>query len=122
MESGDPRVGPSARQVIQTAVTGGDAFVCPISFWEIGLLAKKGRISLGISTSAFRSIVLQGGYVERPIDGTDAIAMANLPNFHADPADCLLVATARNAGLTLVTADMKILSWSGSLHRLDCRQ
>jgi PIN domain nuclease of toxin-antitoxin system len=48
--------------------------------------------------------------------------MVMLEQFHADPADRSIVAVARNAGLTLVTADGKILGWQGQLDRLDARQ
>ena len=37
-----------------------------------------------------------------------ALAVANLPPLHRDPFDRLLVAQARGAGLTLVTADNDI--------------
>ena len=121
MEAADPRLGSNAKQAVQAAVVRGEAIICPISFWEIGLLARKGRISLGVTLSAFRLTVLRGGYVERPIDGSDSVEMASLQNFHADPADCLLVATARNNGLTLVTSDRKILSWPGTVSRMDSR-
>jgi PIN domain nuclease of toxin-antitoxin system len=121
IEYGDPRLGSQTKQAIRAAVTHGAAFVCPITFWEIGILAARGRFTLGVSLSVFRRIVLQGGYIERPIDGNDTVAMVALPNFHADPADCLLVATARNAGLTLVTSDRKILTWSGNVNRMDSR-
>ena len=121
LEYGDPRLGPSTKQTVQAAVARGDAFVCPITFWEIGLLVAKRRMSLGIALPAFRTRVLQAGYVERPIDGQDTVAMATLPNFHADPADRLLVATAQNDGLTLITSDAKILAWTGTLSRMDGR-
>jgi PIN domain nuclease of toxin-antitoxin system len=122
IESGDPRLGAQARRAIETSLVRGEAFVCPIVFWEIGLLVGKGRLWLDVKLADFRQTVLQGGYVERPIDGNDTVAMADLENFHADPADRLLVTTARNSGLTLVTADRKILAWPGTLRRMDGRR
>ncbi len=42
-----------------------------------------------------------------------AIDAANLPgSFHPDPADRLIVATARAHGATLLTTDAKILAYS----------
>ena len=48
-------------------------------------------------------------------------APTTLPNFHPDPADRIIVATALE-GHRLLTADELILGWSGSLDRLDARE
>ena len=64
---------------------------------------------------------LTAGYIERPITGLDTMLMAQLRDFHADPADRLISAVAINAGLTLLTADEKILRWNGQLQRIDSR-
>jgi PIN domain nuclease of toxin-antitoxin system len=52
---------------------------------------------------------------------TDRIAAAQLENFHADPADRLMVATVQELGATPLTADEKILAWPGQLDRRDAR-
>ncbi len=51
----------------------------------------------------------------------DTILQAQLIGLHKDPADRLLVAVSINAGFRLLTADEKILAWSGKLDRIDCR-
>lgn len=35
-----------------------------------------------------------------------------LPDFHGDPADRLIVATAMTLGIPLITADDKIIRWN----------
>ena len=55
------------------------------------------------------------------MDGEIGIRAATLPDFHADPADRLIVATALE-GHRLVTADRRILDWPGQLSRLDATQ
>ena len=55
--------------------------------------------------------------VEIPMDGKIGIRAASLDDFHGDPADRLIVATAL-AGHRLTTADQRILDWSGKLNRL----
>jgi PIN domain nuclease of toxin-antitoxin system len=50
------------------------------------------------------------------------IAAAALIDFHPDPAACFIMATALLHGATLVTADDRILAWSGTLRRHDARQ
>ena len=57
------------------------------------------------------------GMVEIPVDGKTGLRAAGLAEFHPDPADRLIVATALE-GHRLVTADKRILDWSGELDRL----
>jgi len=56
--------------------------------------------------------------VALPRLGIDA---ALLEDFHGDPADRLITATAKRLGATLLTADERILAWSGDLTRADAR-
>lgn len=55
------------------------------------------------------------------MQGDVAIAAAELSGFHKDPADRLIVATARDEGARLLTSDRLILAWAGSLERIDAR-
>ena len=66
--------------------------------------------------------MLAEGVREVPVDGEVAIAAAELPDFHKDPADRLIVASARDEGARLLTADRQILGWAGMLARVDARQ
>ena len=65
--------------------------------------------------------MLEAGLKEMPVDGQIGIRANNLPNFHPDPADRIIVATALQ-GHRLVTADELILRWNGSLDLLDARE
>ena len=82
------------------------------------MLVDKGRIRLSDDIHTWRGEHLEQGVVEIPIDGDIGIRAAGLTDFHADPADRLIVATAL-AGHRLVTSDRRILGWSGSLNRLN---
>jgi PIN domain nuclease of toxin-antitoxin system len=93
----------------------------PISFWEIALLVRKGRLRLIQSLGAWRRDLLKRGVIELPLGGATCIAAGQLEHFHADPVDRLIVATAQELGATLVTADEKILAWPGRLDRRDAR-
>lgn len=52
-----------------------------------------------------------------PVDGNIGVRAAELTGFHGDPADRIIVATALG-GHQLVTADRRILEWSGAVNRL----
>ena len=117
MRAGERRLGPIARRAIDRAWMNGEVAVSAISFWEIALLREKGRVRLPGDVGPWRREQLQQGMIEIPVDGGLGIRAVSLPDFHADPADRLIVATALD-GHRLVTADERILGWSGRLDRL----
>lgn len=87
--------------------------VSSISAWEIGMLVQRNRLSLSMSAGDWLATVEQiNGLRFVPVDRHLALASVNLPGeFHKDPADRLIVATARHFGATLMTADDKILRY-----------
>lgn len=121
MDQADARMGRAARRVADAAIEAAELAVSVISFWEIALLVTKGRLRIGESVSRWRRDLLERGIVELPLAGEACLAAVQLQDFHADPADRFIVATARAVGGTLITADEKILVWPGALDRLDAR-
>ncbi|HEU5411001.1 MAG TPA: type II toxin-antitoxin system VapC family toxin [Candidatus Acidoferrales bacterium] len=87
---------------------GNELWLSPVSTWEALLLHAKGRIRLhgGIrewvssATAPFR---------EAPLTHEIVLAARELNLPHKDPADRFLAATAGTLGLTLVTADDRLL-------------
>jgi PIN domain nuclease of toxin-antitoxin system len=111
----------AARRIEQAS--GRDALgVSAISFWEVTMLAVHGRLTLDLLPADWRRRVLGLGIHELPLTGDVAIAAADLPGFHADPADRFIVATARAADAELATADERLLRWDGPLRRTDARR
>lgn len=109
---------------IDDAAARGEVLVSPISAWEIGLLVRKGRIRLDLEPVPWleRFLGLPGIRLT-PLGVVAAISSSFLSEpFHGDPADRLLVATARTLPATLITRDAKILSYAeaGHLHALAC--
>jgi PIN domain nuclease of toxin-antitoxin system len=86
-----------------------------ISFWEVAMLAARGRIELRQSPESWRVDWLRAGLEEIALDGALAVAAAELAEFHADPADRFIAATAMARAATLITADQAMLGWSGPL-------
>ena len=117
LRSGDHRLGPLARDTVERALQEGRAAVSTISFWEIGMLAEKGRLQILLDLDAWRRELLDQGLIEIPVDGGIAAHAGQLAAMHGDPADRIIVATTLK-GHRLVTADQKILDWSGPLNRL----
>ena len=93
-------------------------FVSPVSAWEIGLLARPkagGRPSVQFRPDPagwFAALMAKPIIKPAPLTATIAIAASFLPDpFHSDPADRLLVATAREMNVTLMTRDAGILAY-----------
>ena len=121
MRLGDARLGPNARLEIDRAWQSGEVGVSAISFWEIALLKDKGRIRFPEDVSQWRREQLEQGVAEVAVNGAIAIRAVGLADFLADPADRLIVATALE-GHRLVTADERILGWTGPLSRVRADQ
>lgn len=84
-----------------------------ITLWETAKLVEKRRIALALPVSDWLHNALESGFVRKiHLDEHIAIEATQLPGeFHRDPADQIIVATARVHNLTLITADRKILAY-----------
>ena len=90
-----------------------EVFVSPISSAEIACAVEKNRIELDRHWKPwFRYYVELNGWTVVPIDLDIMEEAYSLPDeFHNDPADRLIAATARLNSMTIVTADKKILDY-----------
>jgi len=104
--------------LITIAVKYANIRISAISIWEIGMLESKGRIQFPISCLDWVNKALSApGTSLAPINPAIAIESSRLPeNFHGDPADRLIVATARNLNATLITHDKNILAYGKKNH------
>lgn len=115
LASGRPeKLDPGARKAVVQASDSSPLLVSIISVWEIAMLESKKRLRLSMSVNE---------WVERALNRPDfrliglehastVIDSCRLPaSFHPDPADRLLVATARRENAVLVTHDRKILDY-----------
>jgi PIN domain nuclease of toxin-antitoxin system len=85
-----------------------ELWLSPISTWEALLLHVKGRIRL---QGSLREWVANATahLREAPLTHEIVVLAHELPFHHQDPADRFLAATAGTLGLTLVTADDRLL-------------
>jgi PIN domain nuclease of toxin-antitoxin system len=99
-----------ASSAIKRAPAEGGILVSSITAWEIAMLVKRGRLVLTIDVSTWLSLVSRAGALRFvPVDNEIALASVSLPGeFHQDPADRIIVATARKSGATVVTRDQRI--------------
>ncbi len=108
----------SLEAVQHANAAGVPVLVSPISAWERGMLVARGRIASPLEPKAWFARLLDRPEVEladlTPDIPTDASFLPGLP--HNDPADRILIATARAHDLTLVTRDRNILTYAGAGH------
>lgn len=104
-----------ARRVVQALEAAeNELWLSPISTWELLVLVKKNRVVLNKDVSewiseAMEKVPLQ----EAPLTHEVALATRHTGLQHRDPADHFLAATARVFGLTLVTADKRMIGVRG---------
>lgn len=83
--------------------------VCAISPWEVGMLVTLGRLKLDRDVRAWVAEALAlPRTVLLPLEPEVAVLAAQLPDYGGDPADDLIVSTARALEAPLATADSRI--------------
>jgi PIN domain nuclease of toxin-antitoxin system len=98
------------------AATDGRLNVSPISVWEIANLVRKNRIVLAMPVAKwFRQTmdIMTAAMSELTVEilATSCELPGSPPN---DPADRILIATAREASMVLMTRDKQILAYSAA--------
>ncbi len=88
--------------------------VSPITVWEIANLVRKKRVALAMPAAKwFRQTVemMEAAIPELTVD--ILAGSCELPGSPpGDPADRIIIATAREAGMVLITRDKNILTYS----------
>jgi PIN domain nuclease of toxin-antitoxin system len=93
---------------------GNQLWLSPISIWELVILTQKGRVELNEDVVSWtRRTLEQLQLHEAPVTTEVALETSGLSLAHSDPSDRLIAASARVFGLTLVTADEKLIAAPG---------
>lgn len=105
------RLSAGHEQVIAGAGVERPLLVCDISLWEIATLCELGRLRLALPLRDWLERATAPPLVRRHgITPAIAAEVASLPShFHRDPADRIIVSTARVLGATLLTSDDRII-------------
>lgn len=108
--TGDATLSKKAKSVIAREQDGGEIIISAISAWEITMLVEKDRLVLSMDVGSWLATVAEiEGVKFLPVDVEIANKSVVLPGeFHKDPADRMIVATARKLAVPVVTKDEKI--------------
>jgi PIN domain nuclease of toxin-antitoxin system len=114
----DTELAISKQNLINRAAALGQLRIAAISIWEAALLASRGRVVLDRPLAQWMTeAVAAPGLSIEPLSPQVAVEGCCLPEaFHRDPADRLIVATARVANATLMTRDRRILDYAARGH------
>jgi PIN domain nuclease of toxin-antitoxin system len=98
------------RTALDACAGRGELFLSPISLWEAQMLHAKGRLGLPLAFADWITRAADERMLSLvPLDADVIIALDGLPkSFHGDPADRLIVATARAHRLPIATHDLAI--------------
>lgn len=111
---------PTALAAIRTAEAVHEVYVSATSAWELCLLEKSGLSAELIDHDGarfFARLLSETSLKVLPIDGDIATGSRRLPgDFHEDPADRFIIATARHHSLAIVTSDRAIRDYGRAGH------
>lgn len=88
------------------------------SLWEVAIKASLGRDDFKADAALLRRGLIENGYLELPVAGEHAVAVAALPMLHRDPFDRILVAQAQIDGISLLTVDPLVAAYQGPIRKL----
>ncbi len=122
--SGAPMARAALEVIDQCSDIGQPLNVSPITAWEIGMLTTKGRLKLSLTPQRwFERLMATDGIELCDLTPNVLIASSFLPgDLHRDPAERIIVASAREYGYTVLTRDGALLDYAdhGHLSAIAC--
>jgi len=97
---GNASLKPRVRRMMEAAE---QIYVSAASIWEIAVKSRLGKIEAGVIDLV--EAIEESGFLELPVRALHAVGVAELPLYHTDPFDRLLVSQAMAEPLRLLTVD-----------------
>jgi PIN domain nuclease of toxin-antitoxin system len=103
------RLRPSTRAAIEDSDN--DVLFSTASIWEIAIKSRLSRPDFALRAADIATEALSIGFAELQITWRAAAAVGDLPLYHRDPFDRILVAQAATAGIPLFTVDRRLAQY-----------
>ena len=116
--NGDKNLSPKICKIINKTLLEGNVYLSAISCWEIAMLEQRKRIVLATPCLEWINEGLSRSGIQI-LELTPAISVEScqLPDFlHGDPADRMIIASARLTGSALITKDQAMLAYGKKHH------
>lgn len=114
----------SVAAITEAQTAGRPVSASPFTAWEIGTLVSRERLRLTYAPADwFRRFLRRGNVTLTDLSPELLVDSSFLPgNPPRDPADRIIIATARASGMTVVTRDRQILDYADAGHvmALEC--
>ena len=104
---------PTQVNLIKNYAVEASLYLSSISIWELAMLDAKKRITINTPINEWIKNSIKNSKIQTiNLEQQIAVESCNLPgNFHADPADRIIVATARVHELSLISRDKNIIKY-----------
>ena len=100
--------------VQQITAQADELFVSTISSFEIVLKSRLGKLILPMPAEEWYRKAVEGYAIEEiPVSSAIAMQSASLPFLHKDPCDRIIIATASENRMPIITADQVIARYPG---------
>lgn len=90
-------------------------YVSIVSIWEIAIKISLGKLELKAPFTEINNQLTSNNFIILPIQVEHALLVSNLPFYHRDPFDRLLIAQALQNDLTIISRDERFAAYSVSL-------
>jgi PIN domain nuclease of toxin-antitoxin system len=112
------KLGRRAKLLVERALAKDGLVISAMTPWEIALLAASGKLPVAQDVGEWlREHASIPGTKLQPLSIEIAVESTRLPGrLHGDPADRIIVATARCLELPLMTADARLLDYGDGGH------
>jgi PIN domain nuclease of toxin-antitoxin system len=107
--SGDDALSKTAKEIILPLSN--EIHLSIISAWEIAIKLSIGKLDIDGNTADFIQDAESNGFIFLPIKPSHLAVYESLPLIHRDPFDRLLVATALDEQMSLISADKNIAQY-----------
>jgi PIN domain nuclease of toxin-antitoxin system len=104
----DSRLPSSGRQLLTDPDN--EVHVSVVSLWEIAIKTSKGKLRANLHEVS--SQIEVDGFIVLPIAAYHVLTFSQLPRYHGDPFDRMLVAQVLSEPMRLLTHDTTLLSYS----------
>jgi PIN domain nuclease of toxin-antitoxin system len=92
----------------RAAIEAGPNMLSVISYWEVMLKSRKGKLDVGDPREWWRDAIEQLAAAQLPLRAEHIATVYTLSPHHQDPFDRVLIAQAIAEDLTLITSDAEI--------------
>jgi len=108
-----PKLSNKAREMIGSPRS--SVWISTATLWEIAIKHALGRGDMPISSQDAARYFRESGYRFLPVEAEHAMAVEELPAYHQDPFDRILVAQALTEPMRLMTHDPKVARYSDTI-------